>query len=125
MVHIPITTRVTVVGDVHGSVDDVCAVLQLNGLPAATNCYVFNGDVVDRGGGGVECVCVLAAFMMCGVSSSEFDAKSKTGGGGKRKSGGREEQGWLWINRGNHEARGNRVLECGGCGGRRSLIVVM
>ena len=54
--------RLTVVGDIHGQIWDLLHILDENGLPSASNKYVFNGDFVDRGPFGVEVMCVLLAL---------------------------------------------------------------
>lgn len=51
--------RVTVVGDLHGSIDDLATIFDRAGWPGPCNQYVFNGDFVDRGEYGVEILCVL------------------------------------------------------------------
>ena len=72
---IPGGTKVTVVGDLHGSFGDLLKVFELAGWPNEDDAFVFNGDFVDRGDRGVEvahwhahackcacdvCVCVCA-----------------------------------------------------------------
>lgn len=42
------------VGDIHGQLSDLVHLMNHNGLPSATNKYIFNGDFVDRGFQGVE-----------------------------------------------------------------------
>ena len=56
--------RVTVVGDLHGQFFDLLKIFEINGLPSATNAYVFNGDFVDRGAWGVE-VAVTLCTLKC------------------------------------------------------------
>jgi protein phosphatase len=71
--------RFTVVGDLHGQLPDLLCILKRNGLPSATNVYLFNGDLVDRGPNGVEiCLIVFAWMLACPQS--------------------------VYVNRGNHEA---------------------
>jgi len=57
-------TRLTVVGDTHGQLEDVLTIFTINGVPSAANRYLFNGDFVDRGPRGVEVMCVLMAWAL-------------------------------------------------------------
>lgn len=78
-VHVPERGICTVVGDVHGQLQDVLHILETAGLPNTENRFVFNGDFVDRGDKGVEIVCIL--FLLVVVYGPEVVA----------------------LNRGNHE----------------------
>lgn len=69
----------TVVGDIHGQVQDLLHIFHLNGLPSAKNAYIFNGDWVDRGQWGCEVVLIVFAFKILFPKS-------------------------VFLNRGNHEA---------------------
>jgi diadenosine tetraphosphatase ApaH/serine/threonine PP2A family protein phosphatase len=71
---------ITVVGDIHGQLDDLMTIFKLNGTPSVRNKYLFNGDIVDRGANSLECLCIIMAWKVC-VPDGVF------------------------INRGNHEAR--------------------
>ena len=58
-------TKVNVVGDLHGSLDDLMEILtKQTGPPSAQNKYIFNGDFVDRGTCGIECLWILLAWKV-------------------------------------------------------------
>lgn len=61
MMHEP---RITVCGDTHGQFYDVLNIFQLNGLPSASNPYLFNGDFVDRGSFSVEVILTFFLWKM-------------------------------------------------------------
>mmetsp|Transcript_59351 Transcript_59351/g.130337 ORF Transcript_59351/g.130337 Transcript_59351/m.130337 type:complete len:1009 (-) Transcript_59351:23-3049(-) len=56
--------RLVVVGDTHGQLADVCHILYHLGAPSATNRFLFNGDMVDRGPYGVEILLIIFAFFL-------------------------------------------------------------
>jgi serine/threonine-protein phosphatase 5 len=56
------SSAVTIVGDIHGQLNDMLHMLELNGRPSSSNAYIFNGDLVDRGAYSVE-VFALALCM--------------------------------------------------------------
>jgi hypothetical protein len=64
------TSRVVLVGDVHGQLHDVLNLVQLAGPPSSNCIFVFNGDYVDRGAWGFETYIYLLAWKVCGISSS-------------------------------------------------------
>lgn len=70
--------KVTVVGDLHGQFSDLILIFKREGIPSATNPYVFNGDIVDRGHKSVELCAVILGFQLVYPHS-------------------------VFINRGNHE----------------------
>lgn len=53
LIRIPMAEHITVVGDIHGQLDDLLTIFKLNGMPSQSNQYLFNGDFVG----------------MCGLSS--------------------------------------------------------
>jgi serine/threonine-protein phosphatase 5 len=56
--------NITVVGDTHGQFYDLLHIFEINGFPGEDNIYVFNGDFVDRGAFGVECMCTLISLKI-------------------------------------------------------------
>ena len=56
---IPDGASCKVIGDIHGQLHDLLHILQITGMPSEHNIIIFNGDFVDRGAYGVECVTVL------------------------------------------------------------------
>lgn len=59
---VPRAGRIIIVGDVHGQLEDVLWLFFKYGLPSATNQYLFDGDIVDRGGHSLEILLLLLAF---------------------------------------------------------------
>jgi len=80
IVSVSCPARLTVVGDLHGQLDDLLSIFTNNGLPSPRNRYLFNGDVVDRGRSSMECMTLLLAWHVHAPDC-------------------------VMINRGNHEAR--------------------
>ncbi|XP_026191543.1 serine/threonine-protein phosphatase with EF-hands 1 [Cyclospora cayetanensis] len=56
--------RLVLVGDTHGQLNDVLWILYKFGPPSATNVYLFNGDIADRGRSSVEIFLLLFAFKL-------------------------------------------------------------
>ncbi|CAH0487932.1 unnamed protein product [Peronospora farinosa] len=56
--------HITIVGDLHGQLDDLLLILRENGLPSESNPYLFNGDFVDRGDRGVEIAIIIYLFKL-------------------------------------------------------------
>ena len=63
-VKIPEGKNITVVGDIHGQYYDLLHIFEINGFPSEDNIYVFNGDYVDRGLFGVECIITLISLKI-------------------------------------------------------------
>lgn len=70
----------TLVGDLHGQLEDLYTIFTINGLPSLTNKYLFNGDFVDRGKCGAEVVMTILLFKLLYPEG-------------------------VFLNRGNHESR--------------------
>mmetsp|Transcript_4314 Transcript_4314/g.27480 ORF Transcript_4314/g.27480 Transcript_4314/m.27480 type:complete len:639 (+) Transcript_4314:214-2130(+) len=57
--------KVVVVGDIHGQYHDLMKLFEIAGWPTnGRRTFVFNGDFVDRGGWGVECMILLLAWYI-------------------------------------------------------------
>mmetsp|Transcript_12346 Transcript_12346/g.35010 ORF Transcript_12346/g.35010 Transcript_12346/m.35010 type:complete len:865 (-) Transcript_12346:105-2699(-) len=62
--HLVVTagSRLIIVGDTHGQLEDVLWMFFKYGPPSPTNQYLFNGDIVDRGGHSLEILLLLFAI---------------------------------------------------------------
>eukprot|EP00656_Telonema_subtile_P049915 TRINITY_DN6320_c0_g1_i9.p1 TRINITY_DN6320_c0_g1~~TRINITY_DN6320_c0_g1_i9.p1 ORF type:complete len:205 (+),score=26.40 TRINITY_DN6320_c0_g1_i9:259-873(+) len=60
---LPISTPVTICGDVHGQFDDVLEIFRVGGKCPDTN-YAFLGDFVDRGYDSVETISLMACLKL-------------------------------------------------------------
>ncbi len=77
---IPEGVKLTVIGDIHGQLEDLYTIFSTKGIPSATNWYLFNGDFVDRGPCSCEVIATMCAFKILYPNH-------------------------VFLNRGNHEAR--------------------
>lgn len=79
-IYIPPGCDLVVVGDIHGQLDDLITIFNLEGWPSETKMYIFNGDIVDRGNHDVQLLLTLYCLKLVYPMQ-------------------------VWINRGNHEQR--------------------
>ena len=63
-INIPKGKNLTIVGDIHGQYYDLLHIFEINGYPSEDNLYLFNGDYIDRGLFGLECLTTLIAFKI-------------------------------------------------------------
>lgn len=59
----PVTSPVTIVGDIHGQFFDLLNLLATGGWPPSTS-YIFLGDFVDRGHNSVETLTLLLCLKL-------------------------------------------------------------
>jgi serine/threonine-protein phosphatase with EF-hand domain len=57
-------SKLSVVGDLHGQLEDLFHILDESGLPNENNKFIFNGDFVDRGENSFEVVLLLFVFYI-------------------------------------------------------------
>mmetsp|Transcript_114382 Transcript_114382/g.209435 ORF Transcript_114382/g.209435 Transcript_114382/m.209435 type:complete len:1030 (-) Transcript_114382:154-3243(-) len=90
-IDMPKDGRLIMVGDTHGQLQDVLHIFHTNGPPTASNVYLFNGDIADRGPNACEIFFMVFAYFLA-------------------------EPRCILINRGNHESEEMNALEaeCGG-----------
>lgn len=83
-------TRLVILGDTHGQLEDLLWIFHEYGLPSQTNLYLVNGDIADRGRHALEIYVLLFGFMIACPNS-------------------------VFVNRGNHEDE--IINSSGSCGG--------
>lgn len=66
----PVSSPVTVCGDIHGQFWDLLHIFELAGEPAKMTNYIFMGDFVDRGHHSLECFTLLMAIKARSVFES-------------------------------------------------------
>jgi len=59
---VPRDGRIIVLGDTHGQLEDVLWMFFKYGVPSEKNVYVFDGDIVDRGGHALEILLLIIAL---------------------------------------------------------------
>lgn len=79
-ISIPTNGSIVIVGDLHGQLDDLLKIFELEGWPSEQKLYLFNGDMVDRGDMDVQLLLTLYALKLVFPNS-------------------------VFFNRGNHEQR--------------------
>lgn len=60
---VPVSSPVTIVGDIHGQYADFLELMEIGGRAPDTN-YLFLGDYVDRGYDSVETLCTVLAMKV-------------------------------------------------------------
>lgn len=60
---VPSDGKLVIVGDTHGQLEDVLWIFFKYGLPSVENRYLFNGDIIDRGGHALEILLLLFCYM--------------------------------------------------------------
>lgn len=83
--------RLVIVGDIHGQLKDLLWIYYRYGLPSqeSGNCFLFNGDIADRGNFAVECFALTLGWMLAFPNA-------------------------VFVNRGNHEDLLVNTSRCGG-----------
>jgi len=91
-------SKLVVAGDTHGQLQDVLFMFHEYGPPSASNVYLFNGDIADRGPNSVEIFLLLFAYFLADPSC-------------------------ILINRGNHESEDMNALTADDGGGFRDEVI--
>ena len=90
--------ELSVVGDLHGQLQDVLHMFHEFGPPTAERIYLFNGNIADRGSNASEIFFLLAAYFLADPAS-------------------------VMINRGNHEDEHMNSMDVDAGGGFRAEVV--
>ncbi|CAA9990378.1 serine/threonine protein phosphatase 7, putative [Plasmodium knowlesi strain H] len=74
VIHVDMTkkskdTKLIILGDVHGQLNDVLWLFNRFGLPSSNNIYIFNGDIADRGENATEIFLLLFVFKLSSYES--------------------------------------------------------
>eukprot|EP00936_MAST-01D_sp_MAST-1D-sp1_P002439 g2439.t1 len=108
--------QLTVIGDLHGQLQDLFSIFAINGLPSRTNWYLFNGDFVDRGSRGIEILCCIFGFKLLYPGCVHFNRGNHESRNQNSWMGFEEEvkekyEGEASASIGGGENRGGRLLE--------------
>lgn len=75
----------TVVGDIHGQLEDLLRIFSYTDWPSPTKLFLFNGDIVDRGSASIECLMLLYVLKItfpCSVFINRGNHESESCGPG-------------------------------------------
>ncbi|CAH0393615.1 unnamed protein product [Bemisia tabaci] len=61
---LPTNGKITVCGDIHGNLEDLLHIFDMNGLPSPENYYLFNGNFVNRQPLSVECALIYFGYKL-------------------------------------------------------------
>ena len=62
--------EIVVVGDIHGQLFDLLNIIDLIGEPTKRCKFIFNGDFVDRGAWGMECLMILLGRTISNIGGT-------------------------------------------------------
>nr|XP_018899906.1 PREDICTED: serine/threonine-protein phosphatase 5-like [Bemisia tabaci] len=63
-VELPSDENITVCGDIHGNLEDLLHIFDINGAPSQENRYLFNGNFVNRQPHSVECALIYFGYKL-------------------------------------------------------------
>nr|XP_018899904.1 PREDICTED: serine/threonine-protein phosphatase 5-like [Bemisia tabaci] len=56
--------KITVCGNIHGKLEDLLHIFDINGFPSPSNRYLFNGGFINRRPESIECALILFGFAL-------------------------------------------------------------